>query len=112
MPRGKLRRSKLAGVECDGARGERRVALPLSERRLSFGERWSDAPALRRAITSSCVRATNYLSAANSARRAPGNISIQSHLQQIRSNQSVRRLQREWFRPRRRLARLAAVSRA
>jgi hypothetical protein len=47
MPRKKARRSELAIVERDGAREERRLALPLSERRLSFGERWSYAPAAR-----------------------------------------------------------------
>src|SRR5206468_12685696 len=45
MPRKKSRRSQLVVLDGDGARADRRVALPPSERRLTFGERWSYAPA-------------------------------------------------------------------
>src|SRR5439155_17932517 len=43
--RKKSSRAQLIVLDGDGARGDRRVAVPPSERRLSFGERWSYAPA-------------------------------------------------------------------
>src|SRR5438094_609967 len=45
MPRKKPRRSELVVVEHDGAVDHRRVALPPNRRHLSFGEKWSYAPA-------------------------------------------------------------------
>src|SRR5712691_6915343 len=45
MPRKKSRRSQLVVLDGDGARADRRVAVAPNERRLSFGERWSYAPA-------------------------------------------------------------------
>src|SRR2546423_14276333 len=44
MPR-KKSRSELVVLPRGGALAHERVALPLSERRLSFGDRWSYAPA-------------------------------------------------------------------
>jgi aldehyde dehydrogenase (NAD+) len=46
MPRKKSRRSELVVVSHDGGAVDyRRAPLPLSERRLNFGDRWSYAPA-------------------------------------------------------------------
>src|SRR2546423_9432711 len=53
MPRAKRKmakrkkspRAQLVVLDGDGARADRRVATPPGERRLSFGERWSYAPA-------------------------------------------------------------------
>src|SRR2546430_16350978 len=44
MPR-KKSRSELVVLPRGGALAHERVALPLSERRLSFGDRWGYAPA-------------------------------------------------------------------
>ncbi len=44
MPRKKSRRSELLIVGRDGT-GDRRVAVPPAERHLTFGDRWSYAPA-------------------------------------------------------------------
>ncbi|MEY2479677.1 MAG: aldehyde dehydrogenase [Verrucomicrobiota bacterium] len=43
--RKKSQRAQLVIVDLDGARAEQRIALPMNERRLSFGEKWSYAPA-------------------------------------------------------------------
>jgi len=45
MARKKSRRSELVVLPHDGRIDHRRPALPLSERRLNFGERWNYAPA-------------------------------------------------------------------
>src|SRR5919197_1269252 len=45
MPRKKSQRSEIVVLERDGARADTRMAVPPGDRSLSFGERWSYAPA-------------------------------------------------------------------